>query len=297
MIKYLIIDVDGSLTDGKIYMGSDGECMKAFSIKDGYAVNFILKPADIESIIITGRTSKIVENRCKELGITKIYQGIIDKLPKLIESVEDNGLKECAYFGDDILDLRCMEPIKAAGGIVGCPADAVAEVKAKADYICINKAGEGALREFSEWLVTGKSNQKDVHERVKKAIEYIANLKKENLKQGIYEINDNFYYSVQEYETRPESECALESHKEYIDIQWIIEGEEAVEAADILRLEIAKEYSKEKDIMLWKHIPNMMRMILKPDSYMVFYPRDAHMGGMTIHKAVKVKKIVGKVRV
>ena len=67
MIKYLVMDVDGSLTDGKIYMGNFGESVKAFSIKDGYAINHIIRPAGIEPVIITGRTSQIVEKRCEEL--------------------------------------------------------------------------------------------------------------------------------------------------------------------------------------------------------------------------------------
>ena len=79
MIKYLIMDVDGTLTDGKIYMGPNGEAMKAFSVKDGYAINFILKPAGIVPIIITARTSQIVKLRCDELGIEKVYQGNLNK--------------------------------------------------------------------------------------------------------------------------------------------------------------------------------------------------------------------------
>lgn len=297
MIKYLIMDVDGSLTDGKVYMGNDGESMKAFSIKDGYSTNFILKPAGIESVIITGRKSKIVENRCKELGITKIYQGVIDKFPKLKEAIGDDGLNMCAYFGDDILDLRCIKPIKAADGVIGCPADAVSEVKAVADYICINKAGEGALREFTEWLVTCKFDNKKLSEKIKFAIEYIDNLDKTNIEIGIHQVNDDFYYSVQEYITQEESKCILESHRKYVDIQWILDGEEAFNITDIAGLQCIIAYSDEKDIIFWKPIQNMMRMVLKAASYAVLYPKNAHMGGIAVSKPVKVKKIVGKVRI
>lgn len=97
MIKYLIMDVDGTLTDGKIYMGPNGEAMKAFSIKDGYVVNYILKPAGIKPVIITARTSSIVQNRCKELGITEVYQGKTDKQRTLMDIVGDNNLSHCAY--------------------------------------------------------------------------------------------------------------------------------------------------------------------------------------------------------
>lgn len=176
MIKYLIMDVDGTLTDGKIYMGPNGEAMKAFSIKDGYVVNYILKPAGIKPVIITARTSSIVQNRCKELGITEVYQGKTDKQRTLMDIVGDNNLSHCAYFGDDIIDINCMQPIKDAGGIVGCPADAVREVKQLSDYVCINKAGEGALREFTEWLITEKRDVRDIKRRVDAAVNYLQSI-------------------------------------------------------------------------------------------------------------------------
>lgn len=297
MTKYLIMDVDGSLTDGKVYMGNNGECMKAFSIKDGYTANYILKPAGIESVVITGRTSRIVENRCKELGITKIYQGITDKLSKLKEVVTNDDLKNCAYFGDDIPDLCCMNSVKAVGGIVGCPADAVPEVKAIADYICINKAGDGALREFTEWLIQPKSRYSETAEKVKMAVEYISALDKENLKPGIYEVDDYFYYLVQEYHTKPIWECVLESHRKYIDIQWIAEGEEAIDVIDIARLQIDKAYSEKKDVMFWKPVQGMMRIYLKAGTYAVLYPENAHMRCISPCNPNQVKKIIGKVRI
>lgn len=75
MIKYLVMDVDGTLTDGKIYMGPTGEAMKAFSVKDGYVINYILKPNGIVPIIITARTSDIVMRRCEELELQKFIRG------------------------------------------------------------------------------------------------------------------------------------------------------------------------------------------------------------------------------
>lgn len=151
MIKYLIMDVDGTLTDGKIYMGNDGEVMKAFNIKDGCGIHDILIPAGITPVIITGRSSKILENRCKELGITNLHQGIRNKVEKLLTITTD--LSTVAYIGDDINDLSCMEPIKEAGGLVGCPADAVQKVKNIADFISTRNGGNGAVREFIEWLL------------------------------------------------------------------------------------------------------------------------------------------------
>lgn len=151
MIKYLVMDVDGTLTDGRIYMGNDGEMMKAFDIKDGCGIHDILIPAGITPVIITGRSSKILENRCKELGITNLHQGIRNKIEKLLTITTD--LSMVAYIGDDINDLSCMEPIKEAGGLVGCPADAVQKVINLADFVSKRNGGNGAVREFIEWIV------------------------------------------------------------------------------------------------------------------------------------------------
>lgn len=151
MIRYLVMDVDGTLTDGKIYMGNNGEMMKAFSIKDGCGIHDILLPAGIIPVIITGRKSDIVVNRCREIGIEKIYQGVSNKIEKLL-SITSN-LSEVAYIGDDINDLSCMEPVKEAGGKIGCPADAVKKVKELADFTSVKNGGDGAVREFIEWLV------------------------------------------------------------------------------------------------------------------------------------------------
>lgn len=297
MIDYLIMDVDGTLTDGKIYMGPESEMMKAFSVKDGYVINFILKPVGIVPIIITARTSSIIQRRCEELGIKEVHQGKIDKLAALNEIVDKDNFKKCAYFGDDILDLKCMIPIKESGGVVGCPADAVQEVKAIADYICVNNAGEGALREFSEWLLHPRLDKDVIEQRIAESLNYIESLEKQYLSKGKYEVNEFFYYLVQEYETKPKSECVLEAHRKYIDIQWIVEGEEAIEVADISRLQIDRTYLSDKDITVLKEIPNMMRLTLKPGAYTVLYPQNAHRGGIALRESSPVKKIVGKIRI
>ena len=166
-IKFLILDVDGTLTDGKIYMGNEGEVLKACDIKDGCGIHDILIPSGIVPIIITGRVSEIVKNRCKELGITVIHQGVKNKIEKLDEVLkefsdiffENNNkyvryeYKHCAYCGDDINDLSCMEPIKNSGGLIGCPSDAVKQVKEISDFISNYKGGNGAVREFIEWIL------------------------------------------------------------------------------------------------------------------------------------------------
>ena len=145
------MDVDGTLTDGKIYMGDKGEIMKAFSIKDGCGIHDILIPNGIIPVIITGRNSEILLNRCNELGIKEIHQGISNKVEELLNITTD--LSSVAYIGDDINDLLIMKEVKHAGGIVGCPADAVQSVLEIADFISNKLGGNGAVRDFIEYIV------------------------------------------------------------------------------------------------------------------------------------------------
>ena len=150
-IKYLVMDGDGTLTDGKIYMGNSGEVMKAFSVKDGCGIHDILIPSGITPVIITGRKSDIVLNRCNEIGINEVYQGISNKIDKLFTITSD--FSSVAYIGDDINDFSCMMLVKEAGGIVGCPKDAASKVTRIADFVAEYKGGDGAVRNFIEWII------------------------------------------------------------------------------------------------------------------------------------------------
>lgn len=169
-IKFLVMDVDGTLTDGKIYMGSDGEAMKAFNIKDGCGIALLLPKYNITPVIITARESKILENRCKELNITELHQGSKDKLQTLKDILKTrsegtdeidvtdgtdsmNGMNTVAYIGDDLPDLAVMNAVKGAGGIVLCPSDAIQQIKDIADYISAYKAGEGAVRDCIDYIL------------------------------------------------------------------------------------------------------------------------------------------------
>lgn len=160
-IHFLVMDVDGTLTDGKIYMGQSGELFKAFDIKDGCGIAVLLPKMNIEPVIITARESEIVKNRCKELGIKLLVQNSKDKLLSLHQIIASYnkangsvfGLENCAYMGDDIVDLPTMEAIKNAGGLAVCPANAVEDVRKVCNFICSKNGGDGALREFIDWLV------------------------------------------------------------------------------------------------------------------------------------------------
>ena len=152
--KYLIMDVDGTLTDGKIYMSPSGEAMKAFSIKDGCGIHDLLPGAGIVPVIITARKSEIVVNRCRELGISEVYQGVGSKIGQMRSVVAE--LAQAAYIGDDINDLQCMQAVREAGRLVGCPADAVRQVMEIADFVAAHRGGDGAVRDFIEWILQQK---------------------------------------------------------------------------------------------------------------------------------------------
>lgn len=156
-VRILFMDVDGTLTDGSVYVGETGELFKAFDIKDGLGIREILPALGIVPVIITGRSSRMLESRCAELGVSELHQGVSDKLALMIEIARSGGaeLSQCAYIGDDVNDLPCMEALSCAGGLVGCPADAVETVRIVADFLSSRPGGRGAVREFIEWL--GKS--------------------------------------------------------------------------------------------------------------------------------------------
>ena len=147
----LVMDVDGTLTNGKIYMSANGELMKAFNIKDGYAIARFPNYG-IEPVIITGRSSEIVKQRCAELKITELHQGIENKSYKLRDVCEKLHveLSQVAYIGDDLNDLPCMKIC----GCSACPFDAMKQVKDSVSYVCQSKGGDGAVREFIDYLLT-----------------------------------------------------------------------------------------------------------------------------------------------
>lgn len=150
MIKLLVMDVDGTLTDGSIFMGPNGEAMKRFNCKDGYGLCHIVPELGITPAIITGRTSQILVERCKELHITHLVQNSQDKVSALSDMLAELQLdwSEVAYIGDDLNDLAVMKRV----GLRGCPSDAVKGIKEICEYVCEAEGGRGAVREFIEWI-------------------------------------------------------------------------------------------------------------------------------------------------
>jgi 3-deoxy-D-manno-octulosonate 8-phosphate phosphatase (KDO 8-P phosphatase) len=150
VIRLLVLDVDGCLTDGKIIYTDEGDEIKTFNVKDGFAiVNWMALGR--QAAIITGRRSRIVERRAKELGIDHFYQGVKDKLAMLQELCDELGmtLDEVAVIGDDLNDYRMLK----ACGRSFVPADAVHQVTAVADVVLSRKGGDGAVREMIDLLI------------------------------------------------------------------------------------------------------------------------------------------------
>lgn len=149
-IKLLVCDVDGVLSDGRIYMGNHGEELKTFHTHDGFGIKALLN-AGIEVAVITGRSSNIVQNRMQALGVRYIYQGQGNKLPPFDELLNTLNIPaaQSAYIGDDVIDLPVM--MHAALGIA--VANAHPLVKQRADWVTHTAGGDGAVREVCDLIL------------------------------------------------------------------------------------------------------------------------------------------------
>ena len=149
-IKLIAFDVDGVMTDGTLYLADDGQEYKGFNSLDGHGLK-MLKGTGVELAIITGRSSRVVENRAKNLGITLIHQGAHDKLAVYESLCRELHLQyeDTAFMGDDVVDLPVM---RRAGLAIAVPA-APELVKAHSHYITTRAAGHGAVREACELLM------------------------------------------------------------------------------------------------------------------------------------------------
>lgn len=152
-IRLVAMDVDGTLTDGTIWIGPEGETAKAFSVRDGFGLALLARHG-VTLAIITGRRSAIVERRAAELGITRIHQGVKDKRATLASLCSELGitLDEAAFVGDDWPDLAPM----LACGLPVAPADAEPEVLAAAHYVTPRAGGHGAVRDLAMLLLTAR---------------------------------------------------------------------------------------------------------------------------------------------
>lgn len=149
-IQYLIIDVDGTLTDAGIYYDENGNELKKFSTKDA-AGFFVAHQVGIKIMILTGRECAATTRRMKEMKVEYLVQNCKDKITYIHDFMEKNNINkdEMGYLGDDLNDLPCM----SLCGFVGCPMDACDEVKARADYVSSVKGGYGAVRDIISYLL------------------------------------------------------------------------------------------------------------------------------------------------
>ncbi len=154
-IKLFAMDVDGTLTDGKIYISNNGEAMKAFNAKDGLGIKLLMKH-DIIPVIITGRSSEIVKYRCQEIGIHVLYQGVTDKAAKLKELMKKYELQpeQVAYIGDDMNDLSAIE----VAGVTFAPADCASQLVPYVDIVLTKNAGDSAVREAIDMILANRTN-------------------------------------------------------------------------------------------------------------------------------------------
>jgi 3-deoxy-D-manno-octulosonate 8-phosphate phosphatase (KDO 8-P phosphatase) len=154
-VKLAVFDVDGVLTDGRLYFCEDGSEIKTFSTLDGQGIKMLIN-SGVATAIITGRKNPIVERRAKSLGIAHLYQGREDKLVALDDLLAQLGLsyEQVAYLGDDLPDLA---PIRRVG-LGMAVANAVPFVREHADGVTQARGGEGAAREFCELILRAQGN-------------------------------------------------------------------------------------------------------------------------------------------
>ncbi|MBQ3259044.1 MAG: YhcH/YjgK/YiaL family protein [Clostridia bacterium] len=134
-------------------------------------------------------------------------------------------------------------------------------------------------------------------QRIVSAVKLISSLNFDELKCGRYDVDDEFFYLVQEYETKMPHECKFEAHKKYVDIQYIVKGKECMEVTASAFLECEVPYDSQKDIVFFKEPKMAKRMVVPAGKYEIFFPKDAHKPGIAKEMPEKVLKIVGKVKI
>ena len=151
-----VFDVDGVMTDGGIIPTADGDFIRRYNAKDGYALAYAIKMG-YKVCIITGGRGRTLENRLRMLGIRHFYIDCMDKIRALREYLSNEGLdpQDVIYMGDDIPDLECMRAV----GIPVCPADAAAEVIEASRYVSEFRGGEGAVRDIIEQVLRARGDR------------------------------------------------------------------------------------------------------------------------------------------
>ncbi len=157
-IRLVVFDVDGVFTDGRLYYSEHDEEVKAFHVRDGYGVKRLLETG-IEVAIISGRNCGAVTRRMEELGVSRIYQGCVDKVPVLLQLMKDTGVGPAAvaYVGDDLPDAAAMARV----GLSIAVADAHPRLRMRATYKTRLPGGHGAVREVCDLILDAQESTVD----------------------------------------------------------------------------------------------------------------------------------------
>lgn len=153
-IKLLITDVDGVLTDGGLYYSSEGLIMKKFNVKDGMGTH-LLRQHNIKYGVISTDTADLISKRAERLKMDFLFTEVWDKEQKLIDVCKQFNVdaENVAFIGDDINDIEIIKKV----GVSAAPADAVPEIIQLVDFVCSNKGGHGAFREFVDMIISSRN--------------------------------------------------------------------------------------------------------------------------------------------
>ena len=156
-VRLVLSDVDGVLTDGGVYYSAEGESLKRFHLRDGMGVE-LLRKAGIETGFVTRENSSIVQRRAEKLGLVHVHLGVMDKRRYLESWLERERLADdsVAYIGDDVNDLHALIWL-GERGVTAAPADAVPEVRSVAHFVTEARGGQGAFREFADFLLRART--------------------------------------------------------------------------------------------------------------------------------------------
>jgi 3-deoxy-D-manno-octulosonate 8-phosphate phosphatase (KDO 8-P phosphatase) len=161
-VEMILMDVDGTLTDGTLAVLPDGEEVKSYHVRDGLGI-LLAQMAGLRLGIITGKTSKSLERRAERLRIFEVHQGVLDKTKALREILEKQALapEAVAYIGDDLGDVEVMRSV----GLAAAVADAHPEARRHAHYVCRAAGGRGAVRELIEFILDAQGKWEDIKTR------------------------------------------------------------------------------------------------------------------------------------
>lgn len=164
-IRLLLLDVDGVMTDGRIVITDAGDEEKAFDVKDGHGLKMLMRNG-VAVALLTGRESKVVLHRARDLGIDMVYQGAKDKLPVFEGILREKGFKgeEVCYVGDDLVDIPVMKRVGLSVSVV----DACKELKECVDFVTERPGGRGAVREVCEFILKAQGKWEDSVSRYQK---------------------------------------------------------------------------------------------------------------------------------